>query len=144
MQRHCEILGSTSELFELKCDDKTGLGVFAKKTIKTNDDLRRLDGECVDASMSQSNWSSVTVNVGDKKEQHLLVGPINFVNHGCKKCANCKITDENNANVEPIFVMNLLEYKNGNKKKIMKGKQLLCDYGKKYGPMNCANKKCGN
>lgn len=140
MQRHCEILGSTSELFELKCDDKTGLGVFAKKTIKTNDDLRSLDGECVDKSMSQSNWSRVRVDVGNKKEELLLVGPINFVNHGCDECANCVITDVNNANVEPYCVMELREYKNGNKKKIRKGKELLCDYGEKFDNIKCA---CG-
>ena len=143
LQRHCDIFDNGNNNLKLKIDEKKGLGVFAKKAIKTNEDLNMLDGEIEDTSKSDSNWSRINVDVGNKKKEYLLVGPINFVNHGCEKCANCFISDENSANVKPYFVINLRTNENGRLKSIKKGEELLCDYGETYGSMKCANAACG-
>lgn len=148
LQKHRDTFHEDNEMLKLKIHEDKGLRVFAKKTIKTNEDLKILDGEIEDTSKSESNWSRVTVNVGNKKKEYLLVGPINFVNHGCKNCANCVITDENSVvtdetstDVKPYFVINLCTTEKGNPKSIRKGVELLCDYGETYGSIKCA--KCG-
>ena len=141
LQKHRDTFDKRNKTLKLNIDDEKGLEVIAKKNIKTNEELAILDGHSEDKSKSESNWSSVYVNVGNKKKEYLLVGPINFVNHGCKNCANCYINDENSADVKPYFVIKLRTNEKGNPKLIKKGEELLCDYGDTYGSMKCAN--CG-
>ena len=146
LQKHINILGKDSNNFVLEINQEKGLGIKAKQELKTHDDIYMLDGDCEDISMSDADWSRVTVNlgsgIGDK--EYLLVGPINFVNHGCEKCANCAITDGYDRisdEIKPYFVMTLRKNGDGTLKKIEKGEELLCDYGEKYGSIQCA--ACG-
>ena len=143
--RHRDLFSKSNQKFKLEIDGAKGLGLKAKQDIETDEDIKMLDGDCEDISMSESTWSRVTVNLGDGLEKEcLLVGPINFVNHGCEKCANCAITDGYDRisdEIKPYFVMTLRKNGDGTLKKIEKGEELLCDYGEKYGSIQCA--ACG-
>ena len=77
--------------------------------------------------------------IGDK--EYLLVGPINFVNHGCDEHANCVIKgddDEISDDLKMTHYLNLRTNEDGTLRKIDEGDELLCDYGEKYDSITCA------
>ena len=143
LQKHINIFGKDSNNFVLEINQEKGLGIKAKQELKTHDDIYILDGDCEDTSMSDADWSRVTVNlgsgIGDK--EYLLVGPINFVNHGCDEHANCVIKgddDEISDDLKMTHYLNLRTNEDGTLRKIDEGDELLCDYGEKYDSITCA------
>ena len=138
LQKHQNILGSGSEDFVLEINKDKGLGIKAKRELKTHEDIYMLNGDCEDISMSNADWSRVIVNLGSGcgDKEYLLVGPINFVNHGCEDHANCEIKGDDD-DLKMNHYLNLCNNKDGTLRKINNGEELLCDYGENY-PITCA------
>ena len=78
-----ECFNSINSPFKLRYTDQFGFGVFATRDITSKDDFSVLNG-LAQINLEDKDWfSQVKITRGSKKYDLPLLGPVNFINHGC-------------------------------------------------------------
>ena len=122
--------------FELRYSDQFGFGVFATRDITSKDDFSVLNG-LAQINLEDKDWfSQVKITRGSKKHDLPLLGPVNFINHGCcGRHSTVNIFETNRKKYR--FGCDFFEYEKKEKDKVItvkvikinKGDEILWPYG---------------
>ena len=138
-----EAFTSSTSPFELKFDTLTGIGVYARKDLSPKQDYKEVQKllkgiYSTFQPKTETNWSMVPLSIPDKKRgrpqsedsgrpskntlQHVsLIGPINFLNHACRK--------HSQVHFFPDYKSEITSVKVSLDNKVHAGQQVFMSYG---------------
>ena len=136
--------GKKKSPYRLGYKDQFGYGVFATRDITAKEDFSLLNG-LAQMNLEDKDWfSQVEIKRGSIKYDLPLLGPVNFINHGCREHSTVNIFETNHKKYR--FGSNFFEYKKKDKDKVITVKVIEIKKDDEilwpYGFTGCDKMKC--